>query len=125
MHTVAALEAGLKLASWRPELATLTSQFDQNPMEFNCLSGVINLATGALMPHTPRHLHTHIAPVALAPALAHSGAHRRHRRRAGAVGYSGDCAAPEPVQREQRRMKRQRGAALLIFMLIFFMASMS
>ena len=68
LHTVAALEAGLKLASCHPDLATLNSQFDQSPMEFNCLSGVINLATGALMPHTPRHLHTHIAPVALAPA---------------------------------------------------------
>lgn len=68
LHTVAALEAGLKLASCHPDLATLNSQFDQSPMEFNCLSGVINLATGALMPHTPQHLHTHIAPVALAPA---------------------------------------------------------
>ena len=68
LHTVAALDAGLKLASCHPNLATLNSQFDQSPMEFNCLSGVINLATGALMPHTPRHLHTHIAPVALAPA---------------------------------------------------------
>ena len=68
LHTVAALEAGLKLASCHPDLATLNSQFDQSPMEFNCLSGVINLATGALMPHTPRHLHTHIAPVAMAPA---------------------------------------------------------
>ena len=68
LHTVPALEAGLKLASCHPDLATLNSQFDQSPMEFNCLSGVINLATGALMPHTPRHLHTHIAPVALAPA---------------------------------------------------------
>ena len=68
LHTVAALEAGLKLASCHPDLATLNSQFDQSPMEFNCLSGVINLATGALTPHTPRHLHTHIAPVTLAPA---------------------------------------------------------
>lgn len=68
LHEVHALEAGLKLASCRPELATLTSQFDMNPMEFNCLSGVIDLGTGALLPHTPKHLNTHIAPVALAAA---------------------------------------------------------
>ena len=66
LHTVPALEAALKLASYRPELATLTSQFDSSPMEFNCLSGVIDLSTGVLVPHTPRALHTHIAPVELA-----------------------------------------------------------
>jgi putative DNA primase/helicase len=70
LHTVSALEAGLRLASCRPELATLTSQFDMNPMEFNCQSGVIDLCTGALLPHSPRQLNTHIAPVALAPAGA-------------------------------------------------------
>jgi len=68
LHAVPALEAALKLASFRPELATLTNQFDMSPMEFNCLSGVIDLRTGDLMPHTPQHLSTHLAPVALAQA---------------------------------------------------------
>lgn len=70
LHAVPALEAGLKLASCRPELATLTSQFDKNPMEFNCLSGVIDLSSGSLLPHSPERLNTHIAPVALAPVGA-------------------------------------------------------
>src|SRR5471030_1710899 len=52
--------------------------------------------------------------MAVAPATAVSGAHRRRPRRPGALGHPGDRPAPEPCQRSARRMKRQRGAALLL-----------
>lgn len=45
------------LAFFADEKPCQTSEFDAIPTLFNCQSGVLDLATGALLPHTPEHLH--------------------------------------------------------------------
>lgn len=53
----------------KDELAVTADAFDQDPYLLNCQTGVIDLRTGHLMPHHPRHMMTKMAD----------------------AGYSGDC----------------------------------
>jgi len=67
LHRTPAMLAALTVAKVLPEMRTRTSQYDAHPMKFNCLSGVIDLPTGQLLPHKPEDMHSRIAPVELGP----------------------------------------------------------
>lgn len=67
LHKLNVMVASLGIAKVLPEMRTKTSQYDANPMRFNCLSGVIDLPTGHLLPHNPEDMHSRIAPVELGP----------------------------------------------------------
>jgi putative DNA primase/helicase len=67
LHKLNVMVASLGIAKVLPEMRTKTSQYDANPMRFNCLSGVIDLPTGHLLPHDPEDMHSRIAPVELGP----------------------------------------------------------
>jgi putative DNA primase/helicase len=45
-----------------------TIELDSDPWTLNVLNGELDLRTGALHPHDPKHLHTRLAPVPYDPA---------------------------------------------------------
>ena len=67
LHNHRTVTSSLAFAKVQPVLKTRTRQYDANPMLFNCLSGVINLQTGAVSPHRPEDMHSKVTPIALAP----------------------------------------------------------
>lgn len=54
----------LGLLKVQPGIATPTTAFDTHHDELNTPTGIINLRTGELMPHTPAHMHTKQTSVA-------------------------------------------------------------
>ena len=65
LHTYRTISQSLKLARALPGMTTLVSEYDADPMAFNCQSGVIDLKTGLVTPHNSRQLLTKISPVRL------------------------------------------------------------
>jgi putative DNA primase/helicase len=65
LHNYRTISQSLKIARALPGMSTLTSQYDADPMVFNCQSGVIDLRTGQVTPHNPKQLLTKISPVRL------------------------------------------------------------
>lgn len=65
LHTYRTISQSLKIARALPGMSTLVSEYDADPMAFNCQSGVIDLKTGLVTPHNSRQLLTKISPVRL------------------------------------------------------------
>ncbi len=61
------LSAMIDLAKARPEFAGTIGEFDQWPDVLNVANGIVDLRTGALMPHDPAAMMRHISPVAFDP----------------------------------------------------------
>lgn len=59
----ARIEAMIKLAESIPELVASVKEFDQDPWLLNVENGVLDLQTGKLLPHDPKHRITKLAPV--------------------------------------------------------------
>jgi putative DNA primase/helicase len=57
----------LKLATSDSQTAVSAAAWDADPWLFNVANGVVDLRTGELLPHDPRHLMTKIASCELAP----------------------------------------------------------
>ncbi len=57
----------LFLASSEPGISVSASDFDGDPMLFNCQSGVIDLRSGTIRRHTPRDLMRHYSAVRYSP----------------------------------------------------------
>ena len=70
LHNYRTISAALQIARVLPGMATKTSQYDADPMVFNCESGVIDLRTGLMSEHRAEHLLTKICPVKLGGADA-------------------------------------------------------
>ena len=68
LHNYRTISAALQIARVLPGMATRTSQYDSDPMVFNCESGVIDLRTGLMSQHRPEQLLTKICPVKLGGA---------------------------------------------------------
>lgn len=64
----ARIAAAQKEAQGRPELQADVMQFDQAPMLFNVANGVVDLATGDLLPHSPELMLMRQSPVEYDPA---------------------------------------------------------
>jgi len=60
--------AMLTLARSEPGIAVTAAMLDADPWAMNTLSGVVNLRTGELRPHSPTDLITKLAPVVFDPA---------------------------------------------------------
>lgn len=61
------LLAMVELAKSEPDITILPEELDANPWLFNVENGTINLQTGELLPHTPEHFITKLAPVTYDP----------------------------------------------------------
>jgi P4 family phage/plasmid primase-like protien len=61
------LEAMLALASKDALLQVDATDLDADPHLLNCPNGIVDLRTGELMPHDPKHLMTHLAGVPYDP----------------------------------------------------------
>jgi putative DNA primase/helicase len=55
------LSDALRLAETIPDLRTGVDAFDPDPMLLNARNGVLDLATGRLLPHSPSHMMTKVA----------------------------------------------------------------
>lgn len=64
----ARIDACVRQATGRPELQASMVDFDQQSMLFNVANGVIDMATGELLPHDPKHLMMLQSPIAYHPA---------------------------------------------------------
>lgn len=62
------IEAMVVLAQSRDSIPIVPHQLDKDPWLLNCRNGTIDLRTGTLTPHDPKHLITKIAPVDYDPA---------------------------------------------------------
>jgi putative DNA primase/helicase len=67
-ETDTAYEHMLSIARSEPGLPVIPDDFDTDPMLLTTTSGTLNLTTGELLPHSPAHLITKLAPVAVDPA---------------------------------------------------------
>jgi putative DNA primase/helicase len=67
MESAARLEAMIKLAQSERDLTVSPSEFDKSPMLLNVKNGVVDLRTGALLPHDPSLMLTKLAPVNYEP----------------------------------------------------------
>lgn len=61
----------LKVAAGFPEFYTPIEAWDARPDLLNCLNGVLELATGKLLPHSPNYLMTWQAGAAFKPGMTH------------------------------------------------------
>lgn len=61
------LEAMVKIARYDARVTIGAGQLDRQPWLFNVLNGTIDLQTGKLLPHSPNHLITKLAPVTFDP----------------------------------------------------------
>lgn len=69
-ETNARINAILSLAAnLAPIRVANVEEFDADRWLFNCQNGTIDLRTGELLPHDPRHLITHLSPVTYDPSL--------------------------------------------------------
>jgi putative DNA primase/helicase len=57
------LNAMLSLAQSEPGIPARITDFDADPMLLNCNNGVLNLATGELLPHNPARKHSKITMI--------------------------------------------------------------
>lgn len=57
------IKAQLKLVASEPGISVSASEWDADPWVLNTQLGIIDLRTGELQPHDPRHLITKLAPV--------------------------------------------------------------
>ena len=62
------LHAMLALAQSEPGIPARITEFDSDPMLLNCNNGVLNLATGQLIPHDPAQRHSKITLIDYDPA---------------------------------------------------------
>lgn len=62
-QNVGRIDAMLRAASHRREVACLASDFDAHPWRLNVANGTLDLRTGLLSPHDRRELHRKLAPV--------------------------------------------------------------
>lgn len=68
LHNFRTISAALQIARVLPGMTTRASQYDADPMVFNCESGVIDLRTGLMSQHRPEALLTKISPLKLGDA---------------------------------------------------------
>jgi putative DNA primase/helicase len=61
------ITAMIKLASREKGIPVQLKELDRDPMLLNVLNGTLDLHTGKLLPHSPDHLITKLAPVAYDP----------------------------------------------------------
>lgn len=54
------MDAVLKMAAHMPEVLVSDADFDNRPYELNTPGGMVNLRTGAVLPHDPAHMHSKI-----------------------------------------------------------------
>ena len=60
----------LVLAQSEPDIPARITEFDTDPLLLNCANGVLNLATGELMPHAPARRLSKITTIAYDPMAA-------------------------------------------------------
>ena len=68
LHNFRTISAALQIARVLPGMTTRASQYDADPMVFNCESGVIDLRTGLMSQHRSESLLTKISPLRLGDA---------------------------------------------------------
>ena len=64
------LQAMLALAQSEPEIPAWITEFDTDPLLLNCINGVVNLATGELLPHNPARMLSKISPIEYHPTAS-------------------------------------------------------
>lgn len=64
----AALDNAMALLSIHEEITVAADQIDANAHLLNVANGIVDLRTGALLDHDPKHLMSHICPVPYEPA---------------------------------------------------------
>lgn len=67
LGTNGAIESVLKIASRDPRIACKASDFDKDPNLMTLSNGTLNLATGKLGPHDPRHMLTRLVNAPFVP----------------------------------------------------------
>lgn len=68
---LARLKAMLELGQSELELVANAADFDRDPLLLNCLNGIIDLRTGALLDHDRAHMISKLAPVVYDPDATH------------------------------------------------------
>lgn len=64
------IEAALRLAESMPTLRARRADFDRGEMLLNVRNGVVDLATGELLPHSPRYMMTRVAGTSYEPCAS-------------------------------------------------------
>jgi putative DNA primase/helicase len=67
------VNAAERMARARPELQASPNDFDTHPMLLNVRNGIVDLSTGALLPHDPRWMLSQVAGVAYDPSATAPG----------------------------------------------------
>lgn len=70
MQAASRLDAMIRLAETEPGVPIKPDEFDKDPMLLNVANGIMDLATGELLPHDPARMMTRLAPVSFDPAAA-------------------------------------------------------